>query len=370
MRASYAPQPAVKLHCSRAGDYHVSITFQYRRHRYRSAVAVGTKLNPNRLPLGALRDEAAQEMLLLFREAVRGGWRPVDASSDSGVFGDEAGGRTLLDGLKGYHPKAHLSEKYREELLQTRDRMVKYFSSRKHDGLLPQDLGHTDTLLYLEAVTTTPSTFNHERGRVSSILATLDPTLRGALSPTASIAQRRTAQALHRPFDDVQRVLDDVHQFNERLFLCCLITYGCLLRPHREIRLLRWKDFSSDLSSISLAGDRNKSGRNRIVPVPPYVVEHLRLGTRTAYLFSGSERPPGRDYFKGLWTKYKRQSAVIDPEQTLYSFRHTAAIDIFKRTGSVSILKEAMGHASMAVTLGYLRNLELPSLTLDDMPRL
>ena len=43
------------------------------------------------------------------------------------------------------------------------------------------------------------------------------------------------------------------------------MTYGCLLRPHREIRELTWSDFSDDLTYIHLSGNRNKSGRNRIL---------------------------------------------------------------------------------------------------------
>ena len=61
--------------------------------------------------------------------------------------------------------------------------------------------------------------------------------------------------------------LEDIKAFNENLFLCCLLTYGCLLRPHQEIRQLTWSDFSDDLEFISLSGKRNKSGRNRIVPI-------------------------------------------------------------------------------------------------------
>ena len=53
------------------------------------------------------------------------------------------------------------------------------------------------------------------------------------------------------------------------------MTYGCLLRPHREIRELTWSDFSDDLKYIHLSGNRNKSGRNRIVPVPSYVRDIL-----------------------------------------------------------------------------------------------
>jgi hypothetical protein len=42
------------------------------------------------------------------------------------------------------------------------------------------------------------------------------------------------------------------------------MTYGCLSRPHREIRELTWRDFTEDLAYIKRSGLRNKSGRNRI----------------------------------------------------------------------------------------------------------
>ena len=81
-----------------------------------------------------------------------------------------------------------------------------------------------------------------------------------------------------------------------------------------------------------------------------------------------SSTPFNQDYFKTLWARYKAQSEIIQPEQTLYSFRHTGAIDVFKRTGLLTVLQQAMGHASLAVSLGYLRNLEVPILTADSMP--
>ena len=366
MHQNHVLKPIFKLSLSAKGDYHISVTLEGKRHRYSSGSAIGVKLHPNRMPKGRLRDEAAQELLLCFREAVRGGWLPTASNSPRQTCPDQ----TLLEGLRAYRPAPHLSEKYKVELLETRGRLLEHFTSIGPKSILPSQLDQIRVLRYLESVTSTPSTFNHERGRVSSILASLDPRIKGAMSPTASIPQRRTAQALHKPFDDVQEVLEDVERFNKKLFLCCLLTYGCLLRPHREIRLLRWSDFASDLSSISLPGSRNKSRRNRIVPVPGYVSVSLPPRRHTEYVFTGSQTPPGKDYFKGLWTRYKKQSRVVSSEQTLYSFRHTAAIDIFKRTASVAVLKEAMGHASMAVTLGYLRNLDLPQLTHEDMPRL
>jgi len=59
---------------------------------------------------------------------------------------------------------------------------------------------------------------------------------------------------------------------------------------------------------------------------------------------------------------------VIDKSVTLYSFRHSGAIEIFKRTGSLTKLQKAMGHSSLNVSLTYLRGLEVAELTEEDMP--
>ena len=82
------------------------------------------------------------------------------------------------------------------------------------------------------------------------------------------------------------KYLKSIKEYNKQLYLCCLMTYGCLLRPHREIRELTWSDFSDDLKYIHLSGNRNKSGRNRIVPVPSYVRDILVKGERHHNIFS------------------------------------------------------------------------------------
>ena len=148
-----------------------------------------------------------------------------------------------------------------------------------------------------------------------------------------------------------------------------LYMYWCLLRPHREIRELTWGDFSDDLSYIHLSGNRNKSGRNRIVPVPSYIRNILVKGNPKDNIFSGKPQPLNQDYFKTLWSRFKRQSNLLEQEQTLYSFRHSGAIEIFKRTGSLTKLQKAMGHSSINVSLTYLRGLEVAELKEEDMPR-
>ncbi len=179
---------------------------------------------------------------------------------------------------------------------------------------------------------------------------------------------RRKLQTLHKPIEKINDLLAEIKVFNERLHLCCLLTYGCLLRPHREIRELKWGDFSLELNFINLSGDRNKSGRNRIVPIPSYIRNLLVKGEPHHNIFSGKPQPLNQDFFKTLWSRFKRQSNVLEQEQTLYSFRHSGAIEIFKRTGSITKLQKAMGHSSINVSLTYLRGLEIAELKEEDMP--
>lgn len=53
----------------------------------------------------------------------------------------------------------------------------------------------------------------------------------------------------------------------------------------------------------------------------------------------------------------------IGKHTTIYSFRHSGAIEIFKRTGSLHKLQRAMGHSSLNVSITYLRGLEVAELT-------
>jgi len=184
----------------------------------------------------------------------------------------------------------------------------------------------------------------------------------------SKLKTRKQEEVLHKPINDIPSLLDEVALFNKNLHLCCLFTYCCLLRPHQEIRLLKWSDFNDDLSYLSLSGSRVKSKRNRQVPVPLVIRKLLVRNETNINIFSGKETPYNNDYFKTLFRRFKRLNNHIDNGVTLYSFRHSGAIEIYKRTGSLSKLQTAMGHSSLNVSLTYLRGLEIAELKEEDMP--
>ena len=96
--------------------------------------------------------------------------------------------------------------------------------------------------------------------------------------------------------------------------------------------------------------------------------QYTKNGERDNNIFSNKRQPLNQDYFKTLWGRFKRQSNLLEQDQTLYSFRHSGAIEIFKRTGSITKLQKAMGHSSINVSLAYLRGLEIAELKEEDMP--
>ena len=89
------------------------------------------------------------------------------------------------------------------------------------------------------------------------------------------------------------------------------------IKTHREIRLLEWQDFDSELRYVSVDGSRVKSKRNRIVPVPKFIRDELVVGNAHDNIFSNTPIEFNMDYFKTLWSRFKKQSKLID-NNTIY----------------------------------------------------
>jgi integrase len=347
-----------KLRLTRDSQGRFYVQFYYARKRFRffHAEAIRLEIKPNSCE-GEKRRLLSLDLLSAFKHALDQGWNP----------GVEVPHQTLLNAMNAHRPSDSLSNRYRLEMSNTIESFTAFIRDRHWDDKKPAHFKRLDFVEYLNYTSSNPSFFNHERARLSSIIThILEPY--ALPNPLQLIKKIRMRQAMHKPFNDVHAALEEIRAFNERLFLCCLLTYGCLFGPHQEIRQLTWSDFSDDLKFISLSGKRNKSGRNRIVPISPYISDCLQPGLRTHNIFTGSEEAYNECYFRTLWSRYKKQSKLLEANQTLYSFRHTGAIEVYKKTKDIAVVQQVMGHASMQVTLGYLRNLDVPTLRVEDMP--
>ena len=345
MELSY---PKVKR--SRSGAYFLEFILNSKRIRVTSGSKINFNLKPNTFPQSQRKAKAELLAKTYYNYLINN-----NLSFETGQPQNEL---ELYDYLVEQKLKEPLSKAYKKTI----GSLAKTF---REQVILHKKIPIEFTNKYLNRYKNGTS-FNTVRRHLNALLSYLNDN--GFKAERSSLRPRKQTEKLHKPIGDVKGLLEEIKCFNYNLFICCGLTYGCLLRPHREIRLLRWEDFSEDLKYISIDGARIKSKRNRIVPVPEFLRRELDLNYKENNIFTNTPIEFNDDYFKTLWSRFKKQSKLIKENETLYSFRHSGAIDIFKRTGSITKLQKAMGHSSINVSLTYLRGLEVPELKEEDMP--
>ena len=334
----------------------ISFFIENKRYRLYNGSRIGSETNPNSFPLEQRKSIGNLLAAEVYNYLLNG--EVLESYRNNEIISGKLSDKDYLTRALATKLKGTYSKKYKK--------MLKGVYNAITIIMKGDDLTKKHLKTYLEKYSSGVS-FNTIRRHLNVLMneAVQQGMVENLLT---NIKSRKTNAKLHKPYQNIVKIFQEIKAHNPNLYLCCLMTYGCLLRPHREIRELTWSDFSDDLKYIHLSGNRNKSGRNRIVPVPSYVREILVKGNPKDNIFSNKPQPLNQDYFKTLWSRFKRQSSTLEQGQTLYSFRHSGAIEIFKRTGSITKLQKAMGHSSINVSLTYLRGLEIAELKEEDMP--
>lgn len=335
----------------------ISIRINAVRYKFYTGEAIGEPDRPNILP-DELRYKGFQELLIKYQIALKKGWTPeLDKKDIPKNLTADFLYKVYEDKLK-----ENLSHHMYDDMRSYINRMVPLVEKK-----ISEDTFQRMADNHPHWNNTTHNNFIRYASLIEKGLTKYGYT--GSWSK--KVKRRRKEEKLHKKFSHVHIVLSVLFSFNHDLHLCALLTYGCLLRPHREIRELTWGDFNQELTQISLAGNRNKGKRNRIIPVPEYIREHLSGGDPNHNIFSGTDKPYNPYYFSLLWSRFKKQHPdLIAPGQTLYSFRHTRAIAVYEKTKNIKILQTVLGHSNMAVSLTYLRGLELNEMDVDMLPGL
>ena len=344
--------------------YCLSLIWNNCRFRFYNGDPIASVSKPQALP-PAERPIGFEHLAFEYKIAIDKGWKPTDYWTEEKPK-EIKPSRSMLDDAV----KQKLSQGYSRHY----NKQFKWIAS-----ILKKELKSTVPTAkrvadFLDNSRWSIATKNNFRRHYIALEKTLNMYgYQGSIKTFTS--NRRCPAKLHKPYRDVQAILTEIMEYNRALHLCCLLSYGCLLRPHREIRLLTWADISEDFNQISLSGNQNKGKRNRIVPVGEYIKPYLKafkspLSTNEDNVFTGKKEPYNPDYFKTLWTRYKRKSKLIEKDQTLYSFRHSGAIQVYEKTGSLTKLQQVMGHSSLKVSLMHIRGLEVKRLEIIDMPEL
>ena len=360
--------PKVHLKKRSDGRFYVELSSEGNRFRFTNGDSIGINIHPNQL-YGELRISYAEELYLEFKRALRKGWKPIKLApvKTESLSVIELFKESLNNKLNNTY-----SELYIRDLKYSIKQLIKVLRCLGWLDMTIESFDKSKAELVLNAISKSQRVQHNYKLHYSALFTNISNKYK-AENPFKDIRYQKQPERLHKPIKIIEDVLNEARGVSQELHLCCLLAYGCLLRPHREIRLLTWRDISEDFSQISLAGNQNKGKRNRIVPVGEYIKPYLKafkspLSTNEDNVFTGKKEPYNPDYFKTLWTRYKKKSKLIEKDQTLYSFRHTGAIQVYEKTGSLTKLQQVMGHSSLQVSLTYLRGLEVKQLDADDMP--
>ena len=344
-------------------EYVISFWYDNKRFRFSNGQAIELDLSPN---TSVLIDRLRQAEVLCsaYTVAIRDGWRP-SAFNEPLVTIESIAQNTLKRKCS-----LEFSSSYKKDLIYTERLWSEFLQSKRLANKPIKELKVDMVRDFIYEYAPSPASMANLKRNISALLKD-ELESNGVVLNFSRIKLPKAPQQLHKPIDEISALLSDIKEFSAIFTLCCLMTYTMLLRPHREVRCLSFRDFNSDFSQVSLSGSKVKSKRNRVVPVPEVVrVEVLKrfTGNRKDNVFTLTEEPYNRDYFKTLWSRYKRQSHLLERDQTLYSFRHTGAIKVFEKTGSLLKLQQVMGHSDMKVSLTYLRGLEVKQLDVEDLP--
>ena len=259
----------------------------------------------------------------------------------------------------------NLSKYYKRNLKYMHDNFINFLTEEELKSDI-RNIKRSRIQEFLNRYNSSGTYYMDKRRDLAVLFSQVSKDLENKMVIVKTTDKMRSKASLHKIYsqEQLRTVLKYLKTEHPNLYLCCLLSYGCFLRPHKEIRSLYGGHFKKDFTEIHLSGMENKSGRVRTVYMPDYVrnevlpkVENLKHNEN---LFTGGENSFNEAYFNTAWTRqwYKMHKlGIIEPNQTIYSFRHTAAVNVYNKSKDIHILQQLLGHSDMVVTMKYLRGL-------------
>lgn len=342
--------------------------YDNKRYKFYNGNKLGLKIFPNYAKTLKERNSLLEQLRFQFHKALTENWNPeIEPINDTSLEQVQITAAEALEEIINNKLKSQYSKLYKRDLLSTYNKFIKFLPDellKKH----PKEISFNQIEKFLDQFSSSPRNYMNKRRSLSVFFSELTRKEILDKNPISKTLRKKSKAILHEIYSKQQLldVLDYIKCNNYNLYLCALITYGCLLRPHQEVRGLKIKHFRNNFSEIQLSGFENKSGRVRTVFVPKIVQKELvgRLSKVTdieANIFTLTEGTPfNDDYFKTQWTRIKSKmlkDGLVGKNHTLYSFRHTAVVNVYRKTKDLHVVQQLMQHSNMMVTLNYLRGL-------------
>src|SRR5690606_15847754 len=147
------------------------------------------------------------------------------------------------------------SSTYKRDLQKLFDQFNQFFP-KDILSLQPKDLKLSHIEDFLDQFKSSNRHYMNKRGTLSVFFSEMVRKEIIERNPITRTLRAKAKSVLHETFSDSEltNVLEFLKENYSNLHLCCLITYGCFLRPHKEVRMLKMAHFHNNLSEIHLSG--------------------------------------------------------------------------------------------------------------------
>jgi integrase len=348
----------------------ISFSFNDKPQRLYHAKTIAQQINPNRAETLEEKLRLLNKLRFEVHKALEAGIYPVVSIKNVAtklsqtVIRPQRAINLMFEAVRD-KLRADLSKTYKRDL-KTVYREFKAFITKEEANGPINNITAIRIERFLSKFGSTGTYYMNKRRNLGVIISAAGRLDNKELKTVKETKRRKAKAKLHKAYEKSQLkpILNYLKVHYPNLHLCCLLTYGAWLRPHEEVRLLTLDDFKKDWTEVHLTGGDNKGGKVRVVYIPDYVRKVLdpilsKLGRRDN-IFSLTEEPFNESYFNTAWSRaYKKmfKLGLIYEDQTIYSFRHTAAIEVYRKTKDVYLIQKLLGHSSIVVTLKYLRSL-------------
>lgn len=342
---------------------YVEYYFLNKRYREYNGKRLSLEINPNRVKTAKQREASLKKLQFEFLKAFENDWYPNKPKDSPTLI------LTLYDALRQVIEEKlsnNYSLSYKTDLQSIYNKFLEQIPSHLLQNSV-KDFDKIDYDKFLVQFKTSSTHYMNRRRTLGVLFSELVRKRLIAYNPLRETIKLKGLAKLHQIYSSEQlnTVLAFLKVNYPNLHLCCLIAYGCFLRPHQEIRLLKLKHINDVYTQIRLSGSENKSKRVRVVNIPIYVQEELKFRLQNIKnpeinIISNELEAYNICYFNLQWSRAKKKMekiGLIEKNQTIYSFRHTAAVNVYRKTKDLNILQQLLGHSDMLVTLKYLRGL-------------
>lgn len=347
----YTQPSIIGLHSSRP---HISFKHILNNKRYRifSGVEFG---------MGTTRGLSERELSLYYRSLLNvvttklnEGWDPEAKKASPKSKQESKSLRQYKIPFSHFVQKADYGDKHKYSLLWYWGELSKQFGDVPISEIYLSDI----TTHLMNRYASSNTSYNTAKRYYKCIFNLLVQLGYLEVNPVVGIKNRKAEASINEAFEKEEfKKLMDYLKLNDRvLYRVALLMYTTFMRPHQEIRLLQVKFFRLDERLLLLPPRFTKNGKQATIPLQETVVEEfsfLRGMDPDAFVFGNVNA----DYFKTRWGKKIKKNFTLKPNQTLYSVRHTAAVEMYRKTKDVALIQRMMHHSSMEVTIGYLRSL-------------